>query len=107
MFFAPFLALYALIFLVVIALLFAFLEIGVIHYAFGALGLPPELAFLALLASLAGSYINIPVAQIDRRRTARRRGRELLRRAVSSAGQICRCDDHTWPSTWAGQWCRC
>jgi len=65
MFFAPFLALYGLIFLVVIALLFAFLEIGVIHYAFGALGLPPELAFLALLASLAGSYINIPVAKIE------------------------------------------
>jgi uncharacterized membrane protein len=65
MLFAPFLALYALIFLVVIALLFAFLEIGVIHYAFGALGLPPELAFLALLASLAGSYLNIPVARID------------------------------------------
>ena len=64
MFFAPFLAFYALIFLVAIALLFAFLEIGVIHYAFGALGLPPELAFLALLASRAGSYINIPVAQI-------------------------------------------
>jgi uncharacterized membrane protein len=65
MFFAPFLALYALGFFVLIALLFAFLEIGVIHYAFGALGLPPELAFMALLASLAGSYINIPIAQID------------------------------------------
>lgn len=65
MFFAPFLALYALIFFVVIALLFALLEIGIIHYAFGALGLPPELAFMALLASLAGSYINIPVARLD------------------------------------------
>jgi len=65
MFFAPFLALYALIFLVVIALLFAFVEIGIIHYAFEALGLPPELAFMALFASLAGSYINIPVARIE------------------------------------------
>jgi uncharacterized membrane protein len=65
MFFAPFLALYSLIFFFVVALLFVFLEIGIIHYAFGALGLPPQLAFIALLASLAGSYINIPIARVD------------------------------------------
>jgi uncharacterized membrane protein len=64
MFFGPFLILYAFLFLVVLAILFAFLEIGVIHYAFGALGLPPELAFMALFASLIGSYINIPIARI-------------------------------------------
>src|SRR5258708_19304856 len=29
-----------------------------------ALGLPPEMAFAALLASLIGSYINIPVARV-------------------------------------------
>ncbi|HLW69914.1 MAG TPA: DUF1614 domain-containing protein [Candidatus Binataceae bacterium] len=45
--------------------MFSLLEIGVIHYAFGALGLPPELAFMALFASLLGSFINIPIARID------------------------------------------
>jgi uncharacterized membrane protein len=45
--------------------LFVMVEIGVITYAFGALGLSPELAFLALIASLIGSYINIPLTQIE------------------------------------------
>jgi uncharacterized membrane protein len=65
MLFGPFLLIYGLVFFVLLATLFALLEIGVIHYAFGALGLPPELAFMALLASLLGSYINIPIARID------------------------------------------
>ncbi len=64
MFFGPFLAFYAILFFVLLAGIFVMLEIGVINYAFGALGLPPELALLALLASLIGSYINIPIAQI-------------------------------------------
>jgi uncharacterized membrane protein len=65
MLFGPFLLIYGLVFFVLLATLFALLEVGVIHYAFGALGLPPELAFMALLASLLGSYINIPIARID------------------------------------------
>ncbi|HVN91237.1 MAG TPA: DUF1614 domain-containing protein [Candidatus Binataceae bacterium] len=65
MFFAPFLMLVALVFFGLIALLFALVQIGIIRYAFGALGLPPELAFTALLVSLIGSYINIPVTRID------------------------------------------
>ena len=65
MFFAPFLMLVALIFFGLIALLFALVQIGVIRYAFGALGLPPELAFSALLVSLIGSYINIPISRIE------------------------------------------
>src|SRR5713226_8089456 len=65
MFFAPFLVLFGIIFFALLALLFTLLEIGVIRYAFGALGLPPELAFIALLASLLGSYINIPVSQVE------------------------------------------
>src|SRR3981081_1774919 len=64
MLFGPFLLIYGLVFFVLLATLFALLEIGVIHYAFGALGLPPELAFMALLASLLGSYINIRIARI-------------------------------------------
>jgi len=65
MLFGPFLALYAIIFFFVLAFLFVLLEIGVIHYAFQMIGLPPELAFLALFASLIGSYINIPLTKIE------------------------------------------
>jgi uncharacterized membrane protein len=65
MFFGPFLAFYAILFFVLLAGIFVMLEIGVINYAFGALGLSPELALMALMASLIGSYINIPIAQID------------------------------------------
>jgi uncharacterized membrane protein len=65
MFFGPFLAFYAILFFALLAGIFVMLEIGVINYAFGVLGLPPELALMALTASLIGSYINIPLAQID------------------------------------------
>lgn len=65
MFFSPFLMIYAFLLFIVLAGAFVLLEIGAIHYAFGALGLPPELAFLALFASLLGSYLNIPIATID------------------------------------------
>lgn len=64
MFFAPFLFFYVLVFFVLLAVLFALIEIHVIDYAFQAVGLPPELAFLALLASLIGSYINIPIMRL-------------------------------------------
>jgi uncharacterized membrane protein len=65
MFFAPFLFLYAIIFFVAIALLFVMLELGAINYAFYALGLPPHAAFWALIISLLGSYINIPISRIE------------------------------------------
>jgi uncharacterized membrane protein len=63
-FFAPFLAFYAIVFFAVLAFLFVLLEIHVISYAFVTLGLPPELAFTALLVSLVGSYINIPITRV-------------------------------------------
>lgn len=65
MFFAPFLFLYAIIFFVVLALVFGLLELGAINYAFNALGLPPHAAFWALIVSLLGSYINIPISRIE------------------------------------------
>ncbi len=64
MFFAPFLAFYAIVFFLVLAFLFVLLEIHVINYAFVTLCLPPELAFTALLVSLVGSYINIPITRV-------------------------------------------
>ena len=65
MFFGPFLFLYALLFFFGLAFLFALIQVGVINYVFQALGLSPHLAFLALLASLLGSYFNVPITQID------------------------------------------
>ena len=64
MFFAPFLFFYAILFFFILAFFFVLLEIHVINYAFVALGLPPELAFVALLVSLIGSYINIPITRV-------------------------------------------
>jgi uncharacterized membrane protein len=64
-FFAPFLIFYAIVFFLILAFFFLLLEIHVINYAFVTLGLPPELAFTALLVSLVGSYINIPIARVQ------------------------------------------
>jgi uncharacterized membrane protein len=64
MFFAPFIILYAIAFFLILAFLFVLLEIGVIRHAFLLIGLPPEAAFLALFASLVGSYVNIPLMKI-------------------------------------------
>jgi uncharacterized membrane protein len=65
MLFAPFVFIYVILFLGALLLVFTLIEINVIGYVFGALGLPPELAFLALLVSLIGSYVNIPLSQIE------------------------------------------
>ena len=64
MFFAPFLAFYAILFFFVLAFFFIALEIHVISYAFVTLGLSPQMAFTALLVSLFGSYINIPITRV-------------------------------------------
>ena len=65
MIFAPFVFIYAVIFLIGLAFVFVLIEIHVINYVFVALGLPPHLAFLALLVSFAGSYFNIPIARVE------------------------------------------
>jgi len=50
--------------LVLFALLvFVLIEINVIGYAYERIGIHQRYVFLVLLLSLAGSYINIPVAQ--------------------------------------------
>jgi len=63
MFFAPFIVLYALAFLLLLVFVFL-IELNLIHNAFQMIGLSPEAVFLALLASLGGSYINIPITKI-------------------------------------------
>ncbi len=64
MFFGPFLLIYALLFLGLLILVFMALGLGLIRHAFAIIGLPPDLAFLALVATLIGSYVNIPLRRI-------------------------------------------
>jgi uncharacterized membrane protein len=64
MIFRPFLFLYAAIFIGILVVWFFFAWVGVISGVFHALGLPPDLAFLALVLSFIGSYINIPVGSV-------------------------------------------
>jgi uncharacterized membrane protein len=62
---APFLFVYLIICLVFLAGLFILLEINAISYAFMILGLSPRVAILALFASLVGSYVNIPLYEVE------------------------------------------
>jgi uncharacterized membrane protein len=50
--------------MVLIALLVALVQVGVFSYAFARLGISPAAALLLLLASLAGSVVNLPVARL-------------------------------------------
>ncbi len=52
----------------VLAALFAFVQLGVLNYAYRRLGLSPNAAFMLLLASLVGSFVNIPLAQLPAER---------------------------------------
>ena len=65
MFFAPFVILYGILLFLLLGVVFLLLQIGVINYAFTAIGLSPNEALLALLTSLIGSYINIPLTRIE------------------------------------------
>ena len=89
MIFGPFLFVYVILFFAVLAFLFVLVEIHVINYAFTLAGLPPELAFLALLGSLIGSYINLPVARI-------RGGAPHPAALISSYGVRYRIPRRTW-----------
>jgi uncharacterized membrane protein len=60
---APFLALLVGLFL----LLFILIEINILRYAYTRLGVSSRTALLLLLASLLGSYINIPVYEFQSR----------------------------------------
>jgi uncharacterized membrane protein len=59
----PFFAVLVVAFLVVLALV----QIGILRYAYLRLGVSPNAAVFLLLASLIGSYINIPIAELPER----------------------------------------
>lgn len=65
MLFGPFLFFYALILFGILAFWLVLVWLGIISGVFQAIGLSPDLAFLALAASLIGSYINIPLTKIQ------------------------------------------
>lgn len=65
MFFPPLVMFILIIFFFLLIFLFAFLQIGLIGIAFTKLGLPPEYLFGMLLATLLGSYINIPIGELE------------------------------------------
>jgi uncharacterized membrane protein len=62
--FGPFVFFYVVLLFVFLVFVFVAIEIHLINYAFTLAGLPPQLAFAALLGSLFGSYVNIPVARL-------------------------------------------
>lgn len=53
-----------LFFLFLLAFLLAFIQIGLLSFAFEKLGLPPSLGLMVLLLSLLGSAINLPITRI-------------------------------------------
>jgi uncharacterized membrane protein len=65
MLFAPFLLVYVIVCLAFLAVLLILIQVNLISYAFLVLGLPPRIAVLALLASLIGSYVNIPLYTVE------------------------------------------
>ena len=63
--FPPFVFIYVIILFAGLLFVFTLIEINLISYVFVTIGLPPGLAFLALLVSLVGSYVNIPISQVE------------------------------------------
>lgn len=58
------------IFATVLFVLFVLLQLGLLRYAYVRIGLDSRAAMLVLLASLLGSYVNIPVARLPEERVA-------------------------------------
>jgi uncharacterized membrane protein len=65
MLFAPFIFIYLLICVALLAGLFILIQFELISYAFLVLGLSPRAAVWVLFASLVGSYINIPLYTVQ------------------------------------------
>ena len=65
----PFSPLKFLLFLLAVAVLIGFIQVGLISIAFDKLGLSPESAYLLLMCTLVGSMINLPLLHLkaDRR----------------------------------------
>lgn len=73
MFFNPLAFVFTLLFLFLIVFFFVIVQINVIALAFNAIGIPTHYIFLALFATLLGSFINIPVKRIAQQTMVERR----------------------------------
>ena len=60
-----------LFFAILLGLLF-FIQLRLLGHAYSALGLDPRVAMLVLLASLLGSYVNLPLARLPEQRVISR-----------------------------------
>jgi uncharacterized membrane protein len=86
---------------ILLGLLIALIEIGLIGYAYEKVGVHRRYVFIVLLLSLLGSYVNIPVAELPAERVVS--GQEVtifgMRYVIPMV--------EAWPSTvvaltWAG-----
>ncbi len=64
MFHKPLTSFFILLFLGIIFFLFILLQIGMVTFAFIKIGIPHHYILLALLATLLGSFVNVPVKKI-------------------------------------------
>ena len=65
MFFPPLVMFVIALFFLLTIFLFAFLQVGLIGMAFAKLGLPPGSLFGILMATLLGSFVNIPIGELE------------------------------------------
>jgi len=70
----PFSPLKFLLFLLAVAVLIGFIQVGLISIAFDKLGLSPESAYLLLVCTLVGSMINLPLLHLKADRSVPMRG---------------------------------
>jgi len=73
MLFSPLTFVFMAILLVVLVFLFVLAQINLIVFAFAELGIPGEYIVLALLGTLIGSFVNIPVKKIPQESMAQER----------------------------------
>ncbi len=65
MFFLPLMLVYFIFFIFVLTFLFILVQLGIFTIAFQKLGIPPQQLFFLLFLSLAGSFVNIPIARLE------------------------------------------
>ena len=61
----PLAPLFLLALIVLLGLVIAFIQIGILQYAYEKIGVNQRYVFAILILSLLGSYINIPIAQLS------------------------------------------
>jgi len=71
--------------ILIVGLLMAFVQVGILTIAFEKLGLSTHSAFVLLFSSLFGSAINLPLMKVDAERPALESMPEHLREAMAQA----------------------